>query len=262
MSKYFSLHIEFMRIIACYFVIFNHTGNQGYFLFSLYSPDCISYWICLFFSIFCKFAVPLFLCISGTLLLKNTKNESIFYVMKHRIFRFVIVLISFSFFYYLVEIFINNPQKFNIITFFYVLINKDWNYSYWYLYLLIAFLLTLPILCKLRKNLTNIHYIYCFSLYIFFVPIVLLFSFFLDININNLLIPNFFTSIIIIYPLLGDFIERIFKMEINTHVLIKMWLVNIFFIVVSSILTYYRAVIYTGGYAVRRNRNTFIIRLL
>ena len=29
-----NLYFEMMRILACFFVIFNHTGERGYFLFS------------------------------------------------------------------------------------------------------------------------------------------------------------------------------------------------------------------------------------
>lgn len=262
MNKSFSLHIEFMRIIACFFVIFTHTRSQGYFLFSLYTPDNISYWICLFFSIFCKFAVPLFLCISGALLLNNIKNENTFFVIKHRLLRFSIVLTLFSFLYYLVEVFINHPQNFDFINFLQILISKNWNFSYWYLYLLIAFLLTLPILCKLIKNLSIDNYYYIFSLYIVFVPILSLISFFNEgIGINKFLIPTFFTSMIIIYPLLGYFLEHVLKTKIKKSFIIKLWCINIVCIIIASILTYYRIVL-TGECIQSKSQyfhNTFVI---
>ena len=31
-------HIELLRVIACFFVVFNHTEHHGYYLFSTY-PD-------------------------------------------------------------------------------------------------------------------------------------------------------------------------------------------------------------------------------
>ena len=33
------LYIEIMRIVAVFFVIFNHTGNKGFFLFSQVPPS-------------------------------------------------------------------------------------------------------------------------------------------------------------------------------------------------------------------------------
>lgn len=65
------LDIELMRIVATFFVIFNHTGDKGFFLFSLYDAHSIQYWIYLFISVFCKFSVPLFFMIAGSLLLNR-----------------------------------------------------------------------------------------------------------------------------------------------------------------------------------------------
>ena len=64
------LHIEALRIVAALFVLFNHTGEEGFFLFAAWpstSPLC---WAYLSLSILCKAAVPLFFMASGALLLK------------------------------------------------------------------------------------------------------------------------------------------------------------------------------------------------
>lgn len=53
-------YIEIMRIIAIFFVIFNHTGNKGFFLFSQHQAGGMQFWIYLLVSVFCKFSVPLF----------------------------------------------------------------------------------------------------------------------------------------------------------------------------------------------------------
>ena len=65
------LHIELLRIIAAYFVIFNHTSKKGFFLFSVYERGSLPYWVYMFFSVFCKISVPLFFMIAGALLLKK-----------------------------------------------------------------------------------------------------------------------------------------------------------------------------------------------
>lgn len=65
------LHIELIRIIAAYFVIFNHTGKRGFFLFSVYERGSLQYWVYMILSIFCKISVPLFFMIAGALLLKK-----------------------------------------------------------------------------------------------------------------------------------------------------------------------------------------------
>ena len=69
------LHIEALRIVAALFVLFNHTGEEGFFLFAAWpatSPLC---WAYLSLSILCKAAVPLFFMASGALLLTDKREE-------------------------------------------------------------------------------------------------------------------------------------------------------------------------------------------
>ena len=95
----YSIHLEIMRIVAIFFVIFNHTAKNGFWLFSLYPPDSFQYWTYLFLSVFCKFSVPLFFAISGALLLGNDQ-ESIRTVWAKRILKILVVLVAFSFLYF------------------------------------------------------------------------------------------------------------------------------------------------------------------
>lgn len=46
-----NLDIELIRIIACFFVIFNHTGENGFFLFSLQNRGSVPFWMDLMISI-------------------------------------------------------------------------------------------------------------------------------------------------------------------------------------------------------------------
>lgn len=62
-------YIEFLRVVACFFVIFNHTSIKGFFLFATADPGSLKFWLYLFISVFCKLSVPLFFAISGTLML-------------------------------------------------------------------------------------------------------------------------------------------------------------------------------------------------
>ena len=65
------LHIEVLRVIAAFLVIFNHTGSLGFTLFQRYESSTFLYWLYLFFSVLCKIGVPLFFMISGALLLRT-----------------------------------------------------------------------------------------------------------------------------------------------------------------------------------------------
>ena len=82
MNKTKKVYLEIMRIIAVFFVIFNHTSNNGFFLFSLHPTNSLQFWLYLFISIFCKFSVPLFFMISGALLLDDKKDSLKNYIKK------------------------------------------------------------------------------------------------------------------------------------------------------------------------------------
>ena len=125
------LDIELIRIIACFFVIFNHTGEDGFFLFSRYDWKSISFWIYLMISIFCKCSVPLFFAVTGALLLE--KEETAGRLWRHRIGRTGLILLFWSFFYYLEEIRLG-WRTFQIGEFAGQFFYGDWNLSFWYLY--------------------------------------------------------------------------------------------------------------------------------
>lgn len=157
------LDIELMRIIAAFFVIFNHTGKAGFFLFSLYDTQSFQYWLYLFISIFCKMSVPLFFMIAGALLL-NRQEESIKKLWIHRILHILSLLFLWSLFYYLVAVY-QGSETFSLTHFLGKLYYKNWNFSYWYLYAYVAFLISLPLLRRLAQNLNDKEYIYIYNIH-------------------------------------------------------------------------------------------------
>ena len=92
------LHLDILKVLAIFFVMFNHTGTEGFFLFSK-SQGSLWYGVYLFISIITKIAVPLFFMISGALLLN--KMESWKHILKKRFLRYFIILVFFSFLQYL-----------------------------------------------------------------------------------------------------------------------------------------------------------------
>lgn len=118
------LDIELMRIVACFFVIFNHTENKGFFLFSSYDSHSIQFWLYMFISIFCKFSVPLFFCISGALLLCK-ESEPIGRLWKHKILKMFLILLIWSLLYYLSEVHLG-WQEFSLKTFSVRFYDSNW----------------------------------------------------------------------------------------------------------------------------------------
>ena len=83
------VHIDIIKIIAMYMVLFNHTGNAGFTYFTevLDKPGWEAY---LAFSVFIKIAVPLYFMCSGAFLLK--RSEPYEALLTKRIIRFVLIV--------------------------------------------------------------------------------------------------------------------------------------------------------------------------
>ena len=61
------VYIEVLRIVAVFLVIFNHT--DGYFLYYSNTENPLTWWFSFLGSVLCRINVPLFVIISGALLL-------------------------------------------------------------------------------------------------------------------------------------------------------------------------------------------------
>lgn len=164
-GKRTKLHIEAMRIVAAFFVIFNHTGLNGFLLFETYESNTPFFWAYLFVSIFCKFSVPLFFMISGALLLN--KRESVGQVWKYRIAKIALVLVLFNIISYAQRIYLGE-ESFDITRFLTGMYTGDWNGAYWYLYSFIGFLIGLPILRLFLANINGRHICYIMAIVLFF----------------------------------------------------------------------------------------------
>ena len=237
------LYLEIMRILACFFVIFNHTGNNGFFLFSQRSWGSVQFWLYMFASIFCKFSVPLFFAISGVLLLSQP-DESMKKLWFRRIGRIAMSLFVFSFIYYIVEVYTGN-QEWDIPNFFIQLYENNWNFSYWYLYAYLQMLITLPFLRTLSQNLKNQYFYYLFVLFFFFNGVLPILQFLLWEDkhyLNGNLKLGWLTANIVFYPLMGYFLQnRVHHIEKKGKLILIMWSVNILTIVVCCVMTYLKA---------------------
>jgi len=241
------LHLELLRIVACFFVIFNHTDDRGYLLFAAYPVQSAEYWIYLFVSVFCKMSVPMFFAISGALLID--REETLPELFKKRIFKTVVLLLLFSLLYYVLSL--EHISDFSPYMFFGTMYTYTWNFSFWYLYSYIAFLLCLPFVRALAKNLKNEQFFYLFGC-------VLLFGSLLPIAEHlvwrgeHTLYPAFnitwITAQILVYPCLGYFIEKRLDIRKAKKWLLPMWIINIAGILLSGFMTYFNAGI-TGAYS-------------
>ena len=148
------LHLDFLRIIAIWLVIFNHTSWRGFMLFSV-SRESVLFPFYLFVSIFCKIAVPIFFMISGALLLQ--REESIETLYKKRIAKFIIVLILISFVYFWHQG--RLVAAFNLKESLTEIYRSNVAVGLWYLYSYIGILVMLPLLRVLARGMKKKDYL-------------------------------------------------------------------------------------------------------
>lgn len=148
--------LELVRIFAAAGVIFNHT--DGFYEYYSHTGNPVTFVYSLLGSLLCRMAVPLFLMVSGSLLLQ--KEESISAIYKKRISRIAIVLLSFSAFYYMMQTVRGKRSIFSPVDFVKNLLAGNIQESLWFLYLYLGILILLPILRKLAVGLTEKEFLY------------------------------------------------------------------------------------------------------
>lgn len=235
------LHIEFMRIIAAYLVIFNHTQKKGFFLFSCFNRGSMKYWGYMSISIFCKVAVFLFLMIAGALLLKKDIDLKTIWIKK--ISRMAGVLLVFSIVMYLGFGMEYGFETYSIMDFVKKIYTNQISTIYWYLYVYIAFLMALPFLRAIVKTIKEVHYKYIFILYIVFTAIIPCVEYCLfqgNIRMYSGVSPSWLFTNIVFWPLMGYYVENVFDIKKCTKKLLGIWgLLSLIGIGISSYLTYY-----------------------
>lgn len=241
MKKRNLLHIEVIRIIAAYFVIFNHTTSNGFFLFAKYDRGSLPYWVYMTLSVFCKVSVPLFFMIAGALLLR--KDISLKKLWREKIARMVIVLFVFSLVMYVGTLSYSSDFHLSVIDFLKKLYMEKASFAYWYLYAYIGLLISLPFLRAIVKEIKEIHYKYLIILYIIFtaiIPCVEYRVFQGIISMNGDIKPTWLFVNIVFWPLLGYYLENVYDYNKCNNRVITAWiLAGIVGISISCYMIYY-----------------------
>lgn len=251
------IYIEVLRIIAILFVVFNHTGAKGFTLFAHRPLGSLQFWCYLFISIFCKFAVPVFFCISGALML-NREEESLVVLWRKRILKIVFTLIVFSAVYCLNDAFLAGT-KVEFKTFVVQLYSSTLKYHLWYLYAYIAYLASIPFLQNMAKHLSDKYFYYMIGITAFF-DLLRFVEYFLwkgTLGMNSWLKVSWLTTAIVIYPCVGYFLEH--RVNINSvgKKLPILWFINILYLALSCYTTYFMGKV-SGDCTSESFHNSFI----
>lgn len=206
------IHIEILRIMCIFFVMFNHTTPMGYLSF-VGQDNVVLYYSSMALSVLCKIAVPVFFMISGALLLG--KEETFGELFKKRILKMFIILIVVSVPYYILN---NFGRELSLVDFFAKLYTDSTTTALWYLYSYIGFLLMLPVLRKLIKELKAKEYKYIFFVHIVFALVTSIIDcvFFEAGSINPSVSMAMILDFNIFFPLMGYYIEHVVKDSQNS----------------------------------------------
>ena len=216
--------MEALRVLACLAVIFNHSPRSSYFLFATREPGSFLYFAELAVSISCKFAVPAFFAISGALMLD--KEISMKKLWLKRIPRTAVMLAVFSLISHLIGVAAGEPML-GIKGFIFRAYDADLNYSYWYLYSYLAFLVVSPLLSAMLRNLKNREIIYMLGVALAFrslIPALERLHWEGDHQLNTYLSNVWLTVDIVFYPTIGYFLHNRMDIRACRRALPFLWL--------------------------------------
>ena len=248
------VYFEFMRIIAIALVIFNHLA--GYTLYQISSGA--KQWVYMTITMITRINVPLFLMISGALLLR--KNEEFPTVIRKRFLRFLLLITVFEgAFYSCYKIFMvlhSFEYDYSLSRFITGMLANtlEGTDSYWYLYSYIGMLLILPFMQRIAKKMSKSDFavlIVIHAVFWSFLPIanmILLTHGQNEIYISGNISVPFSDTKAFFYPLLGYYLEYNVDYEkLKKKHLIGLIVLALVGIAISNVCTYWEGIT-TGAY--------------
>lgn len=200
-------YIDILKIISIFLVMYVHTGADAMHRYLVLAGAGRVFSMIMYALAQCGPSV--FFIVSGILLLN--RDESLAYVFKHRVLRYVLVLAFFGLIQYFATAIsggtLNQVSPLGIIKTIYSTTVIE---QYWFLYSYLVFLLLLPFLRGLAKNLTRESALYLLVLYFVFEVVMVIFEKLVNFDRTSLSPIPIFTNIIIL-PLSGFCLENTLK---------------------------------------------------
>ncbi len=204
------LNIEFIRIFSIFMTIIIHVSNV--YIYSFHNIEKSQFLTSVIFNSFSRICVPLFFMISGAFTISKQQSNKKYI---HRIIKFILVLIIWSFIYYV------QKNGFYFENFKIVLVNSFFNANMtsrhlWYMYAFIGINIALPFIQNMCKNITlqqeNLFLTLWITLSGITVIIIPLASEILEKNVNiSYPVPIFNASYYLGYFISGHLIYKRFE---------------------------------------------------
>lgn len=195
-------YIDFLRIIACCMVIFNHSNDRGFYRYALCDIHTIDWVWVTFAAAMCKVGVPIFFMISGANLIGKTESYGKTFSRSIRIF-FCLLLWSAA--YYFIDA-KYSPNSFVFLEFIKSFISGPY-WHLWYLYAYIAFIFTLPFIRAMAANMHSPELCLMIIIGVLFAVIAPVFENFV-IPICGSWKPSWVIQQCVLYPVIGYFLGK------------------------------------------------------
>ena len=162
------IYLDVLKILATFAVITMHVASIHWYT---ESPSSFNWNVFNFYDSIVRWAVPIFVMISGALFLNNSKELDIKKLYKKNIFRIITAFIFWSMFY---TIKTNNffvKGKASIVPFFRSFI--EGHYHLWFLYMIVGLYMMVPILRKVTADKKVTEYFLIISIiFSFIIPTI------------------------------------------------------------------------------------------
>lgn len=231
------LHLEALRIIAIYFVILTHTGTRGFTYYTTLQPS-VGYYFAMLIPLLCNICVPVFYMISGATML--SKDETPGQIWRHRIPKYLAVLVLATLGMYLYYG-LKDDKAMSVVDFLRTLYSKNVIAPYWYLFSYLGFLILLPFLRKMIRNLTDREFVYLFLLHLVFSGLIPMGQYWLSggqMYLNGSLNVSLVTMTIIIFPAAGYYIEH--RAALSGKQLGLLWGAAVLSLTAAVFMTHYK----------------------
>lgn len=139
---------DYIRVFATFFVILLHSAAP--LLYRYNELPRVNWWIGNAYDSVVRICVPLFLMLSGYLLLEK-KDESLKLFFQKRINKIVVPLLVWSVIYVLWRVYYESSSQLSLYSFYSIVFSPAY-YHLWFLYTIIGVYLSMPILRIIAKN--------------------------------------------------------------------------------------------------------------
>ncbi len=223
--------LDLIRIFAILGVIYNH--SKAWELYQV--PGDIHQTFGYVLTCLARIAVPLFFMVSGVTLLG--KEESIKSLYQKRVLRMVLCTVLFSLAYYLWALVRKEIEPISPIQFAKGIMVEPYIIPFWFLYAYIGFLVILPVLRLIAKNLTAEiwHYLFAFVIIEYLIRSVLCIA--SGLQISPYLTMTGVVTMPTLYSLLGYGLYT-FEKDKMTKVGAILFAVLVFVYLVADIISY------------------------